>query len=334
MALSREWASLHEIVTAAIGAVRTLFDSKGLYLDADVPADLAPLFCDSTRVHQVVLNLLGNAGRLTECGGVRIRAWQEQDEIVVSVADTGPGIAPEDQARLFEPFQQLDAFIRRRHGGSGLGLCISRRFVEMHGGRMWLESKPGVGTVFFFALPLATATAVAVSEGNSALRWINPYSEHEYRLRTRRSMAPPPEVVPRYVLLEEEGALQRLFGRYLDGVELALAEEPSQALVELDRSPAQALIVNAPPSEQLPPPLDKPGALPYGTPAIACWVPGEDEAARRLGVVRYLVKPISRETLLSTLDQLDLQIRTILLVDDEPEARQLFTRILTSAERG
>ena len=84
---------------------------------------------------------------------------REKTTCVVSVTDTGPGIAPEDQERLFEPFQQLDSSIRRRHGGSGLGLSISKRFVEMHGGKMWLESEVGVGTTISFSLPLDDAAA-------------------------------------------------------------------------------------------------------------------------------------------------------------------------------
>ncbi len=87
----------------------------------------------------MIINLLGNAGRFTEEGGVTLRCEAGQGEVVISVADTGPGIAEKDQQRIFEPFQQADVSTRRRHGGSGLGLTISKQFVEMHGGRMWLE---------------------------------------------------------------------------------------------------------------------------------------------------------------------------------------------------
>jgi len=107
MALSKEWVSIHEIVSAAALAVRNLYESKGLYLEIEIPPDLPAVFCDSTRVRQVVINLLSNAGRFTECGGVRVKAGREENSIVVSVSDTGPGIAVEDQAKLFEPFQQL-----------------------------------------------------------------------------------------------------------------------------------------------------------------------------------------------------------------------------------
>jgi signal transduction histidine kinase len=301
MGLSKGWTSLQEIIGAASTAVRNLFESKGLYLETEVPPDLPPVFCDSTRTRQVVLNLLSNAGRFTEQGGVRLKAGREDDRVVVSVSDTGSGIALEDQEKLFEPFQQLDVYIRRRQGGSGLGLAISKRFVEMHGGQMWLESSVGVGTTIYFSLPLETVPpTVPASDG--AQRWFSPYQQYE--ARTRRSKAPVPRLAPRFVILEKGDTLQRLFRRYMDDVEIISIREVEQAIAELNHSPAQALIVNAPLFEQMPVPMAQLTNLPYGTPAVAYWVPGADEAAQQLGVVRYLVKPVARKALLSTLEEL------------------------------
>ncbi|MEE8389174.1 MAG: HAMP domain-containing sensor histidine kinase, partial [Anaerolineae bacterium] len=244
MALVKEWTTLQEIVDEATLAVRPLYESKGLYLEAECPPDLPPVFCDSTRIRQVVLNLLSNAGRFTEQGGVRIKVWCEKDNIVIGVTDTGPGIALEDQEKLFEPFHQVDSSIRRRHGGSGLGLSISKRFVEMHGGKMWLESEVDVGTTFHFSLPLDTSlSTVRASDG--AKRWFSPYDEYEYKVRTRRSKAPAPTVMPRFVLLEKGQTLQRLFSRYLGDTEIVSVRDIEQATRELSRTPAQALLVNA-----------------------------------------------------------------------------------------
>jgi signal transduction histidine kinase/CheY-like chemotaxis protein len=347
MALSKEWTSLQEIIGAATLAARPLFESRGFYLETDVPPDLPPVFCDSTRIRQVVINLLSNAGRFTERGGVRVKVEREpeKDAVMVSVSDTGPGIALEDQHKLFEPFQQLDNSIRRRHGGSGLGLSISKRFVEMHGGKMWLESpateftpskaeepragEVGVGTTIYFSLPLE-APLPTVRAGGGAQRWFSPY--HQYEARTRRSKAPVPSVVPRFVLLEEGETLQRLFNRYLDDVEVVSVRSIEDAVRELSHSPAQALIVNAPSFQEMP----ELAGLPYDTPAVTCWVPGGDEAAQRLGVVRYLVKPVTREMLFSTLEELGESegVESVLLVDDKPEVLQLFARMLSAAERG
>jgi signal transduction histidine kinase/CheY-like chemotaxis protein len=328
MAISKEWALVQTIVDAAALAVRALFQSKGLYLETVVPPDLPPVFCDGTRIRQVVINLLSNAGRFTEQGGVRVEARYAADSVIVNVADTGPGIAPEDQAKLFEPFQQLDSSIRRRHGGSGLGLSISRRFIEMHGGKMWLESEVGVGTTFYFSLPVELSAPAALERRDEVMRWFHPYQQYEPR--TRRSKAPVPVVPPRFVVVEEGETLHQLFRRYMDDVQVVSTPDVERAVNELSRSPAQALIVNAPSSG------DRAlqgwlRDLPYGTPGMHCWVPGEDEAARRLGVVRYLVKPVTREILLSTLLGLDGKVSSVLLVDDEPEVLQLFRRILSTA---
>ncbi len=333
MALHKERAALEEIIDAAVVAVRALYESKGLYLRIELEPNLPPLLCDTTRIRQVLLNLLGNAGRFTEKGGVCIRARREPGNIVVSVADTGTGIAAADQQRVFEPFQQADNSLRRQYGGSGLGLSISKRFVEMHGGKMWLESEVGVGTTFCFSLPLETSLPVGLAQADDARRWFSPYNDYEYRIQTRRSKAPPLTVEPRLAVLEKGEALQRLLNRYLQGVEVMALQTPEQAREDLHHAPAQALIVNASPEEGGDT-WGRLGDLPYDTPLIRCWVPAQDEAARQLGVVRYLIKPVTRDTLLSALDEMGKDVRRILLVDDQQEVLRLFSRMLASAGRG
>jgi signal transduction histidine kinase/CheY-like chemotaxis protein len=333
MALSKESTSLPEVVKEACQAVSALFESKGLCLEARISADLPPIYCDRTRIRQVVINLLSNAGRFTEQGGVSVKVRLERNDAVVSVQDTGPGIAPEDQGKLFEPFQQLDASIRRRHGGSGLGLAISRRFVEMHGGKMWLTSEVEVGTTIAFSLPLEIGPPAVSDSIDDAGRWFSLYDEYKYRLRTRQSRTPAPVVVPRFVLLEKGRTLHRLFGRYLPGYEITSVQSIEEAICELNRSPAQALVVNVPLFEETSVSVAQLADLPYCTPAVTCWVPGEDETAMQLGVVRYLIKPISRETLLLALEELGKEVQTVLLVDDDQEILQLFARMISSSER-
>jgi len=333
MALNREWVSLNEIVEEAAQAVGALFESKGLYLKTQTSRDLPPVFCDRTRIRQVVINVLSNAGRFTEQGGVSIEVRREEHNIVVSIADTGPGIPAQDQERLFEPFQQLDGSIRRRHGGSGLGLSISKRFVEMHGGKIWMDSDVGKGTTIFFSLPIELYAPIVLDSADDAQRWFNPYDEIEYRLRTRRSRAPSPTAVPRYVIVERGRTLHRLFRRYLPDFDAVSTREIGEAIEELARSPAQALILNLPPTEDTAALVQQLADLPYRTPAVTCWVPGENEAAKRLGAEKYLVKPVSREALLSTIESFGEEVRTVLLVDDDQEILRLFTRMISSSER-
>jgi len=97
---------------------------------------------------------VGNAIKFTETGEVRVDVASGDGAFTVSVADTGPGIAPADQEKIFREFQQADGAGARKKGGTGLGLAIAKRIIEMHGGRIWLESKPGEGSTFRFTLPV------------------------------------------------------------------------------------------------------------------------------------------------------------------------------------
>ena len=177
MALSKSWVDLRAIAAEAAEAVRPLFQTKGLYLEVDAPASLPQVYCDPTRIRQVLMNLLSNAGRFTVEGGVRVRLWATDDQLQFSVQDSGPGIDPRDQEHLFEPFQQIDASIRHSHGGSGLGLNISKQFVEMHEGHIWLQSKPGEGTTFIVNLPVASAPIDELAPP-AARRWVHPYDTY------------------------------------------------------------------------------------------------------------------------------------------------------------
>jgi signal transduction histidine kinase len=112
---------------------------------------------DERRVRQVIFNLLSNAVKFTPTGGsVDVRTAQVNGEVQVSVADTGPGIAAEDLERIFEEFQQTEAGLEQREG-TGLGLALSKRLVELHGGRIWVESEVGTGSTFVFTLPARRA---------------------------------------------------------------------------------------------------------------------------------------------------------------------------------
>ncbi len=128
-------------------------------LGADVPADIGAVRADERKVKQVIFNLLGNAMKFTPDGGsvlvsVRKTAGQDGGHIEVSVSDTGIGISLEDRKKLFQPFQQLETGYEKKYSGTGLGLSLCKRFVELHGGSIWLESEQGKGSKFSFTIPL------------------------------------------------------------------------------------------------------------------------------------------------------------------------------------
>ena len=331
MALSRSWESMQFTIDEALSVVKGLFESKGLYLKAEISPNLPPIFYDEVRIRQVIINLLSNASRFTERGGVTIFCREIGSEVVISVTDTGSGIAEQDQERIFEPFQQANTSIRRQYGGSGLGLTISKQFVEMHGGKMWLESEPGVGTTISFNLQIDNS-ALPAGESHSLLRSINPDDEVGFRLRNRRSLAPQSLEGERFIIVDPEQTLQKLLTRFLPGSKVDAAPDLAAAIAELNQSPAQALILNLAPFENVS--SMNLGNLPFGTPTITCWLPGEHDAAKRLGAMEYLIKPISRDKLLSSLQSLGTIIKTVLIVDDEEDELHLFARHLESGGEG
>jgi signal transduction histidine kinase len=128
---------------------------RGLTLSQDVDDRLGDFRGDERKIKQVLLNLLSNAIKFTPEGGkIEVRAHLKGGVVEIAVADTGVGIAPEDQELVFEEFQQVGTDSARKHEGTGLGLALARRFVELHGGNLWLESEVGVGSTFTFELPV------------------------------------------------------------------------------------------------------------------------------------------------------------------------------------
>ncbi|HEY4858169.1 MAG TPA: ATP-binding protein, partial [Xanthobacteraceae bacterium] len=127
---------------------------KKVALNVELAPDLPAGRGDERRITQVLLNLVGNAIKFTDQGEVAIKASSADGSFQVAVHDTGPGISKADQAKLFQQFQQADNSITKRKGGTGLGLAISKHIVEMHGGRIWLESAPAQGSTFSFTLPV------------------------------------------------------------------------------------------------------------------------------------------------------------------------------------
>jgi signal transduction histidine kinase len=148
--------SFPDMVHTVVGAVEPLAAEKGLGLTVEVQAGLPVALGDERRIAQVLLNLVGNAIKFTEKGELRVGAARSDGTFVVSVADTGPGIAESEQQRIFEEFQQVDSSSTRAKGGTGLGLAIAKRIVEMHGGKLWVESVVGRGSTFFFSIPVRT----------------------------------------------------------------------------------------------------------------------------------------------------------------------------------
>jgi signal transduction histidine kinase len=146
--------SPNDLIQGVVVAVEPLAAQKGLALKTELPSSLPIALGDDRRLAQVLLNLVGNAIKFTETGEVLIRASAADGAMSISVRDTGPGIAPADHAKIFEEFQQADSSSTRKKGGTGLGLAIAKRIVEMHGGRISVDSELGKGSTFTLAIPI------------------------------------------------------------------------------------------------------------------------------------------------------------------------------------
>jgi len=310
LALQKDWVPLERVVDEAVEAVEGLYQRAGLWIQVDVAPDLPALYIDATRVRQVLINLLTNAVRYVEEGGATITARREGHDVVVAVADTGVGIAPEDVPYVFDSFRQTGP--TKRRGGFGLGLTVSKRFVEMHAGSMWVASDPGRGTTFSFTLPLATAvTSLAVDPDLDKLEG------------TGGSDAARPTVL----VLDRHTDAAAIFRRYLDHYRVVAAVTAAEAIRAARSGLVGAVVVVS--GGERDNALER-AALRHlpGVPVIRCDLHTVARAGRELGAAAFLSKPIGRDKLRETLRRLRLRPARVLVVDDEPEMVRLLGRML------
>jgi signal transduction histidine kinase/CheY-like chemotaxis protein len=316
MGLVKEPVLLVDVVQEAINTVGSLFERKGLLLQVEIPSALPPVMVDRTRIRQVLMNLLHNASRFTDQGRVIIKVRQVDQVQTVAVEDTGVGIAPADIPKIFEEFRQLDGSARRRQGGSGLGLAICRRFVELHGGRIWVESRgvPGEGSTFYFSLPPEEGPVI----GALPAAW---------ETGTRFAGHHGGRTV---IVIDREGRDRRIFERFLVGYHVLTATTEFEAQAMGARELVQACVViedSTPGSVSLPLPLLEG----FGdVPLIYCRIKREQRSDANLDVAAYMVKPILRERFLAVLRDFGPGCRNILLADDEPEVIRMLTRMIRS----
>jgi len=211
MDFSFEEIDLKDVFRTVTSTTTALIKDRPIELQVEVPDDLPSVWADAQRVRQVLINLLSNATKFTEEGYILLKAEAGPEFVTISVADTGIGIEPEAQKRLFIPFQQVDASTTRRAGGTGLGLAICRSFVELHGGEIWVESEPGQGSSFFFTLPVHQ---IAVKEGQE---------EGEFDLEPDKKLM---------LAIDDDEGVIALLKRYLegDGYQVVGVREPLKAL--------------------------------------------------------------------------------------------------------
>jgi len=165
MDVERQQVALHELIDRTAHMFRERAVRHGIRLVCDVAPDLETIVADERRLKQLLFNLVGNAVKFTADGGkVSLRARRCEKTVLISVADTGIGIAPDKQEKIFDTFYQVDSTLTKAKQGTGLGLALVRRIAEMHDGRVWVESEPGHGSEFFLELPHVFANNECPSE--------------------------------------------------------------------------------------------------------------------------------------------------------------------------
>ena len=314
MPLIKERVNLEtEVVEEAIRIIEPLAERKGLFIHKELAGDLPPILADQVRLRQVMLNLLTNAVRFTERGGVTVRTARENSALLVTVEDTGLGIPREKMARLFQEFFQAHLLQEEDSRGTGLGLAISKHLVELHAGRIWAESQLGVGTRIYFSLPLPDADMDASAP-----------------IRTRQRMDHTPQ--ERFVLVNADLDLIRPLSRYLQGYRVVGVNDQQEIMPLVEDLHPRAVITSPEVDEWVCAELTAKG---LHVPVISWVLPWGLRHAGQQGVRSYLVKPVAPEAVLSIMRQVERQDRetTVLLVDDDPDAVRLLEVMLMALPR-
>lgn len=291
MEISFEDVNLPNLINSVMSTAVGLVKDKPIELFTVISNDLPIVRADPLRIRQVILNLLSNAAKFAEEGSITVKAQVEttpagKSEVVISVTDTGPGIAGEDHAKLFQPFSQVDASPTRKSGGSGLGLSICRALVEMHGGSIDVESKVDEGSTFYFTLPCNEAESARnpdrSSEGSNKVILSIDSNHKVIEYYQHQLMDHGYEVVPLTEPTQsvDKARRERPFAITLDV--LWPDEQGWQILTDLKNDPGTSDI-----------------------PVIICSMVEDKEKALDLGADAYLTKPILGEDLIKVLQSLN-----------------------------
>jgi signal transduction histidine kinase/CheY-like chemotaxis protein len=306
------------MIEEVAATIAPLIAKNGNTLNVEATQDVGVVRLDQVKVRQILFNLLSNASKFTEGGRVSLNASRSDGHVVFRISDTGIGMTPEQMAKLFQPFTQADASTSKKYGGTGLGLAISRKFCELMGGGVDLESTPGVGTTFIVTLPIDGDTyATEMKDTPSELSAVMPGNEGTVLIIDDDASAR--EVLGRMLAKEGYRVVSAAGGD--DGLRLAREERPDVitldvlmagldgwgVLTRLKADPATADI-----------------------PVLVVTVIDDRNLGFSLGAADYLTKPVDRERLADALRRVcgDERSGAVLVVDDDANTREMLRRIL------
>jgi PAS domain S-box-containing protein len=311
MELNFEEVHLGEMTTSVMSTAKGLVKEKPIQLLQRIPGNMPTVRGDTMRVRQILLNLISNASKFTDTGSITVETLVQKGptgklEALINVIDTGPGISPEDQKKLFQAFSQVDGSATRKSGGTGLGLSICANLVQLHAGRIGVTSEVGHGSTFWFTLPLYHQPEEEIPEGKKVV-----------------------------LAIDDDPQVIGLYERYLtpQGYYVLPLTDPSKAKEQVLKIKPFAITLDI-----MMPNKDgwavltelKSDPATRDFPVIICSILEQADKGFSLGAADYLVKPILEEDLVRALDRLNKNgtIHEVLVIDDDPNDLRLIEKIL------
>ncbi|HET9825806.1 MAG TPA: hybrid sensor histidine kinase/response regulator, partial [Chitinophagaceae bacterium] len=328
MEWSMETVSMAEVAERAIAATAALFENKNLVLERNIQPGLPDTTGDRDKLIQVMVNLISNSVKFTPKGKVTCKVARKKNEIVVSVSDTGIGIAPEDHAAVFEQFKQVGDTLTDKPKGTGLGLPICKEIVEHHGGRIWVESELGKGSTFSFALPTTKSTEQKPMHLDDLLKRLKEQvvqSQLNKQGKVARLLIVDDDDSIRSLLEQELGEAGYLIDEASNGKEALAkvrANKPDLVILdvmmpEMNGFDVAAVLKNDPQTMDIP--------------IIVLSIVQDKARGFRIGVDRYLTKPIDTSLLFNEIGSLLEQGKSkkkVMVVDEDNGTVNTLTEVL------
>jgi GAF domain-containing protein/CheY-like chemotaxis protein/HAMP domain-containing protein len=335
MELTRGYFKAQEVITGVMSSAVGLTRDKPIRLHTEIEDNLPDVYGDEFRTRQVLLNLISNASKFTNEGSITVSAFpiveDDQAFVQISVSDTGIGIAEKDMPQLFEAFQQIDNSLTRTVGGTGMGLPLAKTLTELQGGRIWVESEPGVGSTFSITIPVAPPSADETDETGATA------DEVEHAPSQGPQAGPQRQTI---LVVEEDLQVVSLYRRYLsrEGYEVLGVNHTDAVMTMVSAHPPDVILLDVNISDQAGWDI-----LEYikgmdafrDIPVIICTLNPDRQRGLDMGAASYLVKPFDNEQLLAAIRQAEVSVvrQRILIVDDRPESVRPFRAALEATHR-